>query len=222
MVMPHFLGWIGAILLFSQGIASLAGVYLFRSFGLRCVMFAAAILTSFCFVTTPHMSNLDFLFLTYSIPFGFACGFHECVTVVTLREFFDKYLGLATGIRYAVSSAGPMLFSFLIPIIYDVAGWNTMMSCFAALGIMFVVFAISYHPLPTRDHEDSSDIIAATEQSTTHLKMDLMKRTKTLLKEKKVWLMLTGNVLFSFVEYTPNMFMVGALFTFTRSSGDEM
>jgi MFS family permease len=172
-------------------------------------MFTSAILAVLAFLTTPHVPNLEYIFLTYSIPFGIAAGFHECVSVVSLREYFGKQLGLATGIRFAGSAVGPMIFSYLIPIIFDLAGWHTMMTCFSSLGLMFILYASTYKPLTILEDADSSDSMLHTREEDKD-KIDLLKAIKLLLKEKRILMVLTGNALFSVVEYVPNMFMVSA------------
>lgn len=202
------IGWIGSILLFSAGISSVIGVYLYRYFGLRRVMLTSAVLTVFAFVSTPHVPKLEYIFLTFSIPFGIACGFYECISVVVLPQYFDKILGLATGIRYAGNGSGPMIFSYFIPILYDSAGWHAMMTAFSGLGLMFVFFAWSYKPLPIVVDAEFSDVILHTKQD-EDATLDLLQVTKLFVKDKRISLMLIGIALFSLVEYTPNMFMVG-------------
>lgn len=202
------IGWIGSILLFSGGISSLIGVYLFRYFGLRRVMLASAVLTVSAFVTTPHVPQLEFIFLTFSIPFGIACGFYEGVSVVVLPQYFDKILGLATGIRYAGNGSGPIIVSYFIPIFFDTVGWHAMITAFSGLGLMFVAFALSYKPLPIVGDAESSNAILQTKQD-EGANLDLLQVTKSLIKDKRILLMLIGIALFSLVEYTPNMFMVG-------------
>jgi hypothetical protein len=205
-VFASSLGWIGAALLSSAGISSLVGVYLFRYFGLRRVALASGVLTVFAFVSTPHIPNLGYIFLTYSIPFGIATGFHECITVVSLREYFSKQLGLATGVRYAATGIGTVLVSYLIPIILDVAGWHAMITSFASLGLMYAVLAMSYKPLPIVEENDASAAILHRKED--ELQYGCLQATKSLLKDKRMLLFLTGNALFSVVQYIPNIFMV--------------
>ena len=196
------------MLLFSAGISSLFGVYLYRYFGLRRVMFVCAAIVVLVFIITPIMPSLELIFLTYSIPFGIVTGMHESISVVSLREYFSKKLGLATAVRYVGNATGPMVFSYLIPIIYESAGWHKMMSCFSALGLVFIVFAVCYKPFPRMHEKQDSSAMLHTKQE-NYTKMNLLQATKWLLKDKRALMVLAGVALFSVVEYTPNMFMVG-------------
>ncbi len=174
-------------------------------------MFASAILTVLAFISTPNIPKIEYIFLTFSIPFGIATGFHECVSVVSLREYFSKQLGLATGIRYTANAIGPMVFSYLIPIIFDLVGWHTLMTCFSGCGLMFAVYAMSYKPLPIVEEDDSSDVMLHPTRKENKVEIDLLQVTKSLLKDKRILMFLTGNALFSVVEYIPNIFMVSLI-----------
>lgn len=172
-------------------------------------MFVSAVLATLSFISTSYVPNLEYVFLTYSIPFGIACGFHECITVISLRDYFNIYLGRATGIRYAGQRCGPTIFCFLIPIVFDIAGWSTMMACFSSLGLMFLLLAISYRPPPNLNNADGA--VQRTKQEKKVKIIDCLHVTLSLLKDKQILMILSGNVLFSVVEYIPNMFVVGKI-----------
>ena len=119
-------------------------VYLRRHFGFRLVVLCAAVLVAFAFISTPFMPKLHFLYLTYSIPFGIGAGFIDCFSVITLREFFAKYLSIALGMRFAASSIGQIVWSYLLPVLLDAVGWRKTFMAFSSFSIACIFYAMVY------------------------------------------------------------------------------
>ena len=111
-----------------------------------------------------------------------------------------------------------MLFSYLIPIIFDVAGWQTMITSFASLGLMFAVYAMSYQPLPIVEEGNISDAMLHTREL-SKFQNGCLQATKSLLKDKRMLMFLAGNALFSVIQYIPNIFMVSLLIEQAHSCG---
>ena len=81
-----------------------------------------------------------------------------------------------------------------------------MITSFASLGLMYAVLAMSYKPLPIVEENDASGAMLHTKED--ELQYGCLQATKSLLKDKRMLLFLTGNALFSVVQYIPNIFMV--------------
>ena len=138
------LGWIGSTLFFLVCFAYPLAIFLRRHFGTRPMILCATFLIVFSFVSTPFMPNLNLLFLTFSIPFGIGSGVLECLSIVTLREHFERNLGLATGIRSACVSTIGILYNYLLPIVFDAIGWRKTFFALSSLGATCVVYVIAY------------------------------------------------------------------------------
>ena len=139
-----FLGWIGSTLFFLVCFAYPLAIFLRRHFGTRPMILCATFLIVFSFVSTPFMPNLNLLFLTFSIPFGIGSGVLECLSIVTLREHFERNLGLATGIRSAWISSTGILYTYLLPIFFNAIGWRKTFFALSSLGAACVVYVIAY------------------------------------------------------------------------------
>ena len=138
------LGWIGSTLFFLVCLAYPLAIFIRRHIGTRPMILCATFLIVLTFVSTPFMPNLNLIFLTFSIPFGIGSGVLECLSIVTLREHFDRNLGLATGIRSAWISTVGILYSYLLPIFFDAIGWRKTFFALSSLGAACVVYVIAY------------------------------------------------------------------------------
>lgn len=173
------------------------------------MLFAAVILVC-AFVSTPFMPSLNFLFLTYSIPFGISAGFLDCMSIVTLQEYFDEFLGLATGLRFAALDVGGVAFGFLLPIFIASVGWKKTFFAFSSLGVAFVVYAMAYRKPVSR--KEAFDVISAKDQEIVASR-EISEKTRarcTFLRNKGFLVVLAGSVLFFSICLVPTMFIVRA------------
>ena len=108
------LGWVGSLMYFVLCFSYPFAVSLYHRFGFRAMAITSAILVTFSYLTTPLVPSANYLFLTYCIPQGIGCGFMDCLSLTILPEFFDKYVGLATGIRLACVATGSMIFNYIL------------------------------------------------------------------------------------------------------------
>ena len=160
------------------------------------------------FVATPLMHTLDFVFLTYSIPFGLSSGFFDCMSIITLREYFDRYLGFATGMRFASTALGAVVFNYLIPVFIDGIGWKKTFFALSSFGTLYVIYAMAYRTPISR--KGAFDVISAKDQEIKAAADILGENTLSygFLRNKGFSLFLTGNFLFVSVAMVPPMFMV--------------
>lgn len=166
----------------------------------------SAALTTFTCVTTPLVPSANYLFLTYCIPVGFGVGFIDCLSVTILPEFFDKYVGLATGFRLAMVATGSMIYSFLFPLMIEAMGWKKMFYCMTFVGPVLLFYAFFYKPAPA-DRK-----IIATEDSDTKATGDAsegnLRQRRSFLRDHGFQLIVIGCVPFLFAVGVPMMFMV--------------
>lgn len=183
-------------------------VYLRRRFGLRPVMFCSAVLVVFTFTSTPFMPSLNFVFLTYSIPFGISAGFLDCLSIITLREYFDKHLGLACGLRFASVATGGMTFNYFLPIFIERLSWKKTFFAFSSLGAAFVVYALVYR---SRDSgKEAFDVISAKDQE-IEASEEISRKIGAsygFVRNKGFLLVLTASALYFGICVVPAMFVV--------------
>ena len=193
-----------SILCFSYPFA----VRLQHRFGFRAIAITSAILVTISYLTTPLIPSANYLFLSYCIPQGIGIGFMSCISFTILPEFFDKYLGLATGIRFASVSTGSMINSYLFPILIESMGWKNMFYCFSSTGAAYLIYAFSYKTKPkiSTDREVvlamESDVMIINDPS------ELRTHRPRFLKDHGFQLIVLGCLPFSFAVGVPTMFMV--------------
>ena len=153
------------------------------------------------------MPSLDLIFLTYSVAFGIGTGFFDCFSIITLREYFDKYLGLATAIRFASIGIGVMMYNFILPILFDTIGWKkTFFALSALLGMPCFACAMVNHSIESHGQESRQLI-----EEDKALEIKTSKKTETsngFLRNRTYLFLLIGNVPFVFVVLSPAIFLV--------------
>lgn len=182
-------------------------VSLHHRFGFRATAITSGILLTLSYLTTPLVPSANYLFLTYCIPQGVGYGFMDCLSLTTLPEYFNKYVGLATGIRLACAATGSMIFNFVMPIIIEEMGWRSMFYCFSSVGAAFLFYAYCYKAVPTITttyHEviKGSDIQAVDDAG------EPREKQIGFLQDRGFQLIVIGCVPFLFAVGVPLMFMV--------------
>ena len=183
-------------------------VALSRRFGFRAVIFTSAVLITISYLTTPLVPFVNYFFLSYSILQGVGCGFVDCLSITVLREYFDKYAGLATGIRLACTATGSMIFNFLFPLIIEDIGWKNMFYSFQSTGavVLFLAFCYKNKPAITSNREiiaaEESDIKAASVLD------QLRSHQPSFLRDRVFQITMIGFIPFIFALGVPLMFMV--------------
>ena len=108
------------------------------------------------------MPLVNYLYFTYCFGVGFAASCVDCLSVVILPEFFDKHLGLATGIRLSSIVAASILFNFMAPIFVVEIGWQKLFYCFSSVGLLLIMYSFLFrikHPV----HDVPSNEVEAKE-----------------------------------------------------------
>lgn len=154
------------------------------------------------------MTTMIYLFITFSAPFGIAVGFLDCLSIITLPDYFDDYLGFATGIRSASISLGAIMFGYLLPILIDSLGWKKTFFTCSSLGAVCVVYSMAYHPPLSRKQE--KDVILAEDQEIVAA-AEISRKARSsygFLRNKEFVSILIGSLLFVSVVGIPSMFIV--------------
>ena len=200
------LGWVGSLMFFLLCFSYPFAVSLYHRFGFRAMAITSTILVTFSYLTTPLVPSANYLFLTYCIPQGIGCGFMDCLSLTMLPEFFDKYVGLATGIRLACVATGSMIFNYILPIIVEGIGWKTMFYYFSSAGVVLLFYAYFYKAAPTIQTPTYHEVIVPKESDIQAIN-DAGQRIG-FLKDRGFQLIVIGCVPYLFAVGVPLMFMV--------------
>lgn len=185
-------------------------VFIRRRYGFRVITITSGLLVTLSYIVTPFMPSIDYLFLTYCVGLGFGVGFIDCTTVVILPEFFDKYIGLATGFRLAGVAATSMTFNFLVPILVDKMGWRNVLFCFSSVGLLLILYAFFYRKKPRINADNAVE--ASTEQE-NKVVIPVFEHTSYntklgFIRNRGFQLIVLGCIPYLFAVGVPTMFMV--------------
>jgi MFS family permease len=201
-------GWAGSLLVSSVCFSFPFAVRLQHRFGFRAIAITSGILVIISFLTTPLIPSANYLFVSYCIPYGIGVGFMDCISITILPEFFDKYLGLAIGMRFASVSIGSMINSYLFPILIESIGWKKMFYCFSSTGAAYLIYAFFYKTKPTiptdREVVEAKDCDIVVTNDVCELSADRLH----ILRDRGFQLIVIGCLPFFFAVNVPLMFMV--------------
>lgn len=192
-----FLGWVGSVVFFLSLSLAPVVVYIYRRVGFRWCMFITSVLFGFAVCVTPFMTNLNMVFVTFSIPFGSAMSFIFTLSVTTQREYFDKYFGFAVGVRFCANSLGSVVLSFILPIILAELGYKmTFLSLLVIVPIILCYGFVARHRIP-----QDTDITKRNRKSLVFL-------YKELLQDKSFTITVLALTIYFFPCFIPLIFMV--------------
>lgn len=138
-----FLGWLGSIILFL--IFSLAPlvVQAYHRYGFRWCIFISSVLYSLSFVLTLFAPNMNYVFFTFSLPFGISTSFTSTLSIITLRDYFNKRYGFAVVTRYSAGALGSGVMSYVLPIIFHVFGFHYTLLILLGLCPLLLLYGIA-------------------------------------------------------------------------------
>ena len=191
-------GCIGSMVYFLALALSPIAVYVHERVGFRWCMFIASLLYAFSLCVTPFMTDLNIVFLTYSIPFGCSLSLVSTLSVITLREYFSKYFGFAVGLRFGANAIGSVAVSFVLPIILAEVGYKmTFVSLlvFAPIVLCYGFVARHHHM-----HQDT-ELRKRDRKSAINL-------YKEFLQDKSFTICLIAIGMYFFTCFIPLIFLV--------------
>ncbi|KAH3725478.1 hypothetical protein DPMN_051322 [Dreissena polymorpha] len=99
--------------------------------GNRVVMVSGGVICTVSLVASSFVTSLNVMFATFSFLYGIGTCMCTVPTMTITPAYFDKYLGVATGITVSGISFGTLLMSPLSQVIIVNDGWRTAFRVFA-------------------------------------------------------------------------------------------
>ena len=178
-------------------------VYLHNRLGFRWCMLISSIFYCSSLLATPFVPNMNYVFLTFSIPIGISTSFISVLSIITQREYFSKYYGLAIGLRYSANALGSVVISFILPLTLDRIGFkHTLLSMIALSPFILCYGLVSRHQVT--DYRSYKN-----EKSTKKIYCEF-------LQDRSFILSLSGIVLFMGCSMIPHLLMVSQTLFITR------
>lgn len=148
-------------------IASPLTISLSRRFTPRAVCCFGILLASTSFYLASMATSLVTLYCTFGIMFGLASSFSHLTTIIVLRANFKRHLPLAYAIGISGSGAGGMIFSLLLPSLFEARGWRGSLRFLSYVTLALIVCGLVLVPCEQKTEViDNDDDAKAKKKST--------------------------------------------------------
>jgi len=104
--------------------------------GLRLTCIIGSILTAVGLALSTTAPNVYILIITYSVIAGTGLGFIYLPVSVACNYYFEKRIGLATGISKSGYSIGGIIFPLLANLVLSTSGWKAMFYMFSVAALV--------------------------------------------------------------------------------------
>lgn len=182
--------------------------YLTERYGARVVTMAGGMLMSTGLLASSFMQELNILYLTYGIVFGFGTSLAYLPTLVMVGQYFEKRRSLATGIATCGSNAGALSLAILQEVILRKHGWRNVFRFNSAFSLLVIMCGVIFRP-----------IIPVTTRITPSVASKGFKKTMGLLMHnKKFILWCIASTAGTFGYFIPHVHLVSDLTPLRRIS----
>ena len=130
------ISWVASILEGMYYVVGPLASLIANEIGLGLTNVTGSILTGIGLCISTFVPNVYLMMVTYSIICGLGLGFIYMPASVACNYYFEKRVGLATGISKIGYSIGGIVFPLLSHLIIDTAGWKAMFYMFACTSLL--------------------------------------------------------------------------------------
>ncbi len=155
-------------------------------------------LMSIGLLVSSFVDQLNILYVTYGIIFGFGTALAYLPTLVMVGQYFEKRRSLATGIATCGSNTGALSLAIIQEVILKKHGWRNVFrfnGCFALLVIICGVILRPIIPATTRDTQTVSNA-------------GFKKKIGILVRNKKFILWCVASTIATFGYFIPHVHLV--------------
>ena len=160
---------VGSVCFLTAGMVAPITGKLADRLGCRVVAVASALSCAAAYLISAFASNIYIMFVTYSLPIGFATSCQFSAVYLAVPTHFDKYRSFSVGVLSAGISAGYFVMS---PILQSLLDWGGYKNAFLTIGGGISLFCTVSWNVTVRTGEN-----------------DTKPRTDLVLKKAKDWSM---------------------------------
>ncbi|MFL2665048.1 MAG: MFS transporter [Dehalococcoidia bacterium] len=118
--------------------------YLCFKIGCKKTMVWGTILFFIGMIWISQISNIWELYLSYGLVFGVAQSFLLVPAVPIISNWFDKYLGLGTGLMMGAWSLGPAISVQIFAIFFEIYGWRDSFIIIGITGTLILLIFLFF------------------------------------------------------------------------------
>ncbi|CAB4004502.1 monocarboxylate transporter 10-like [Paramuricea clavata] len=123
-------------------------------YGARVVTMTGGILMSVGLLVSSYAQQLNILYITYGVIFGFGSALAYLPTLVMVGQYFEKRRSLATGIATCGSNTGALSLAIVQEVVLNKHGWRNVFRFNSGFALVVIMCGVIFRPLipvPTRE-----------------------------------------------------------------------
>ena len=159
-------------------------------------------------------SSIVYLYITYSVPFGFGscCLFVSCYVVIS--QYFDKKRSIATGIVASGTGIGVFAVAPILQSLLDSYNWRNTYRIMAGIFSVVCVLCLTFDPSILKKEEKGTELGTNGEELSNEMQVRNAIKTRkkwlnfSIFKEKVFVVMTLSFTLFMLGHHIPRIHLV--------------
>lgn len=212
--MFSFAAWVGSV-----GIACIFTLgpltsMLVNRIGCRLTAIIGSLVCVSSLLLSSLPSSIVYLYITYSVPFGFGSSCLFVSSYVVISQYFDKKQSIATGIVASGTGIGLTAMAPILQALLDSYNWRNTYRIMAGIFSVVCVLCLTFDPSILKKEEKGSELGNNGEELSNELQVgSAVKTTKKWLNfsifKEKVFVVMTLSFTVSFLgHHTPRIHLV--------------
>ena len=170
-------------------------------YGARAVTMTGGILMSIGLLVSSFVEQLNILYVTYGVVFGFGTALAYLPTLVMVGQYFVKRRSLATGIATCGSNTGALSLAIVQEVMLKKHGWRNVFRFNGCFALLVIICGVIFRPI----------IPGKTRTTPTVAAMGFRKKIGLLMRNKKFILWCVGSTAGTFGYFIPLVHLVSSL-----------
>ena len=167
-------------------------------YGARAVTMAGGILMSIGLLASSFAEQLNILYVTYGVIFGFGTALAYLPTLVMVGQYFEKRRSLATGIATCGSNTGALSLAIVQEVILKKHGWRNVFRFNGAFSLLVIMCGVIFRPIIPVSARETQSVATRSFKNKIGL----------LLRKKKFILWCVASTAGTFGYFIPHVHLV--------------
>ena len=159
---------------------------------------AGGLLMSIGLLTSSFAGQLNIIYFTYGILFGFGTALAYLPTLVMVGQYFEKRCSLATGIATCGSNTGALSLAIVQEVMLKKHGWRNVFRFNGGFALLVIVCGVIFRPIISETVRETPLVVTGT----------FKKKIGLLFRNKKFILWCIGSTAGTFGYFIPHVHLV--------------
>lgn len=212
--MFSFAAWVGSVGIACIFILGPLTSMLVNKIGCRLTGIIGSVICVSSLLLSSLPSSIVYLYITYSVPFGFGSSCLFVSSYVVISQYFDKKQSIATGIVASGTGIGIIAVAPILQALLDSYNWRNTYRIMAGIFSVVCVLCLTFDPSILKKEEKGTELGNNGEELSNELQVgSAVKTTKKWLNfsifKEKVFVVMTLSFTVSFLgHHTPRIHLV--------------